>query len=296
MKDLKALLALMFEPEDEISVSDCKGGYHSMPQATIFNDNVPLVSPKPDKPIRNVKTKDLNMLCINAVKGWRRDKFITSHRTFLWEIDMGSLASQFEYVKAIGLPYSSATYSGGKSIHFLTVLEETVEADIWKMLNIWGLQIGTLFDKYVENSTFDQNCKNPSRSVRIPGVIRPDTGKEQKLIELKSRIKLDEFMGWLYKYPHLRPKYKEERKVLTGEKDYSKLSRWLRKALKENDLDFSKGRNHRWYAVFYDFAIAGYSKEEAEDILQSYFSEEHDFNRREWEGCAKSAYDHAYEK
>lgn len=287
MKDLKALLQLMFEPEDEVCVSDCKGGYHSMPQSSVLSGEVNLVHPEQNKPIRKVKTENLNMLCINAVKGWRRDEFVTYCRSFLFEIDVGTLSSQLEYVKALGLPYSSATYSGGKSIHFLTVLDQPVDEKTWRLLFKWTISIGTLLDH--QNS-------NPTRSVRIPGAIRPETGKEQKLIEIKSRVKLDDFMEWLYKYEHLRPKSREERKVLTGEEDYGNLSRWLRKALKENSLDFSKGRNARWYSVFYDFAKAGYSQEEAESILENFFSEEHDFNRREWESCAKSAYDNACRK
>jgi hypothetical protein len=289
MEALKALLSLMFEPEDEICVSDCKGAYHSMPQATVFNGEVPLVHPNQNKPIRKVKTSNLTMLCINAIKGWRRDEFVTSHRTFLWEIDVGSLASQMQYMQNIGLPYSASIFSGNKSIHFITVLDESIDAKTWRMLNVWGLSIGTLFDQNPDDHTLDNNCKNPSRSVRIPAAIRPDTGKEQKLIELKSRVKLDDFMAYLNKYPHLRPKEREERKGLTSQKDYDRLSSWCRSQFKDG-IDFSNGRNKTFFALGCDLAKSGYSENETIEILEQYFVEEHDFKYKEFLTAIKSAF------
>lgn len=287
MKDLKALLELMFEPGDEVAVSDCKGGYHSMPQSSVLSGEVSLVHPEHNKPIRKVKTENLNMLCINAVKGWRRDEFVTCCRTFLFEIDVGSLSSQLQYVKALGLPYSSATYSGGKSIHFLTVLDQPIDEKTWRLLFKWTCNIGTLLD--------DQNS-NPTRSVRIPGAIRPDTGKEQKLIEMKSRVKLEDFMAWLEKYPHLRPKEREERKALTGDKDYDKLSPWCRKQFKDG-IDFTKGsRNKTWFGLACDLAGSGYSEDETLEILEQYFVEEHDFKHKEFLITVSSGWKHKINK
>ena len=280
MEDLKALLGLMFEPSDEVCISDCKGGYHSMPQSTVLSGEVPLVHPEQNKPIRKVKTDELTMLCINAVKGWRRDELVTSCRTFLWEIDIGSLSSQIQYVKTLNLPFSSSTFSGNKSIHFLTVLDQPVDIKTWRLLCLWGLSIGTLFD---------QNCKNPSRSVRIPGVIRQDTGKEQRLIEIKSRVKLEDFMAWLEQYPHLRPKEREERKNLTSENDYDKLSMWAKTQFRDG-IDFSRGRNKTWFSLACDLAKSEYSESEAEEILMQYFSPEHDFKEKEFLMSIHSAF------
>ena len=215
MEALKAILSLMFEPEDEVAVSNSQWAYHSMPQSSVLSGEVTLVSPNQKVPIQKVKTEELTLLCINALKGFRKDDNITSCRTFLWEADVGSLASQMQYTRSIGIPTSLALFSGNKSIHFATVLEDPVDIKTYRLLYAWALNIGTLYD---------QNCKNPSRCIRIPGVIRAETGKEQKMIELGSRVKLDDFMAWLNKYPHLRPKEREERKGLTSEKDYDRLS------------------------------------------------------------------------
>lgn len=273
MKDLESLLNLVFEPEDEVAVSDCKGGYHSMPQSTVLSGEVSLVSPDQNKPIRKVKTSQLTMLCLNAVKGWRRDECVTKCRTFLWEIDVGTLSSQHIYIASLGIPYSAAIYSGNKSIHYLTVLDQPVDIKTYRLLFKWANNIGTLFD--------DQ-CGNPSRSVRVPGAIRPDTSKKQTLIELKTRVKLDDFMIYLNKYPHLRPKEQVERKNnLTSEKDYSKLSEWAKKQFRDG-IDFSHGRNKAWFSLACDLAKSGYSENETVDILEQYFVEEYDFKLREF--------------
>jgi hypothetical protein len=280
MKDLKALLQLMFEPEDEVCVSDCKGGYHSMPQSSVLSGEVNLVHPSQDKPIRKVRTSNLTMLCINAVKGWRRDNQVTSHRNFLFELDVGSLSSQLRYVHDLGLQTSAAIFSGNKSIHFLVCLDQSIDEKTYRQLYIWALSIGTLFD---------QNCKNSSRSVRIPGNVRSDTDKVQKLIRLDSRVKLDDFMAWLNKYPHLRPKEREERKGLTSEKDYDRLSKWARGQFKYG-IDFSSGRNKGWFSLGCDLCKAGYSEDEAVEILTEYFIEEHDFKEKEFLMSIHSAF------
>jgi len=280
MEDLQAILDLMFEPDQEVCVSNTQWAYHSIPQTSILSGEVTLVSPNQKVGIQKVKTEELTLLCINAAKGFRKDGNITSCRTFLFELDVGSLKSQIDYVKTLNLPTSASIYSGNKSIHFLVVLEEPLDLATYRKIYQWALNIGTLFD---------QNCKNPSRSVRIPGVIRSDTGKKQTLIELKSRVKLENFMTWLNKYPHLRPKEREERKSLTSENSYDNLSEWFKKQLRDG-IDFSGGRNKTWFNLACDLAKSRYSELEALEILEQYFVEENSFKYREFETTIKSAF------
>jgi hypothetical protein len=280
MEDLKAVLTLMFEPTDEVCVSNSQWAYHSMPQSTVLGGEVPLVSPNQKVPIQKVKTSDLTLLCINAVKGFRKDDNVTACRTFLWECDIGSLASQLQYTRTLGLPTSLAVFSGNKSIHFGTVLEEPIDPKTYRLLYQWALNIGTLYD---------QNCKNPSRCIRIPGAVRPDTGKVQKLIEIGSRVKLDDFMAWLGKYEHLRPKEREPKKDLTFQNDYDRLSEWARSQFKDG-IDFSGGRNKVWFSLACDMYKSGYSENEAVEILNQYYVEEHDFKEKEFLTAIKSAF------
>jgi len=284
MKDLKALLDLLFLPDERCCPSTDKFSYHSIPVKELYTGQVTLVSPNNKVPIKTVKTEELVLMAINPMKhGFRNDSNVSAFRTFLFELDVGSIQSQYLYFKNLAVPTSCSIFSGSKSVHTLTVLDQDIDEKTYRLLYLWALSILTLADP---------NCKNPSRSVRICGAIRPETGKEQKLMELNGKVKLDDFMAWLNKYPHLRPKEREKTNNLTNEKDYDKLSPWLRKALRENDLDFSKGRNRMWYAAFYDFAKAGYSQDEAEAILENFFQEENDFKFKEWLTCSKSAYVH----
>ncbi len=279
MKDLKRLLDLMFEPTDTICPSSDKWAYHSMPIDSVLSGEVPLVSPNQTVPIRNVKTEELILLGINAIKGYRNDSNVYTHRTFLFEIDVGSLTSQMAYMKALKVPYSAIIFSGGKSLHYLLVLKEPIDEKTYRILYQWALNIGTLFD---------QNCKNPSRSVRIPGVIRPNTGNKQRLVEIKERVSIDDFLAWLKQYPDLKPK-EREKKNLTGKEDYSKLSTWAKSQFKDG-IDFSRGRNMTWFALACDLCQSGHNEDATIDILNHYFVPESDFKEKEFRTAITSAF------
>lgn len=280
MKELKSLLNLMFSSEDTVCVSDSKWAYHSMPISSVTSGSVTLVSPNQKVSTKDVDISKLVLLSINPINGFRNDSNVYRHQTFLWEIDVGTLGSQMAYMRDLGLPWSACIFSGNKSIHFITVLEEPLDSKTYKMLYKWGLAIGTYFD---------QNCKNPSRCVRIPGVIRPDTDKYQKLIKIKAKIKNSDFIEWLNKYSDLKPKQYEPRNKLTKEDNYDKLSPWARKQLKYG-MDFSKGRNKAWFSMGCDLFSSSYSEEECIEILSTYFKEESDFREKEFLTAINSAY------
>jgi hypothetical protein len=287
MKALSKLLGLLFDPEDDIAVSNSQYAYHSLAQSSVLSGEVTLLSERSEiNPIK-VKTSDLSLLCINPIKGFRKDNNITKYRNFLLEIDTGNLQSQYEYIKKLDIPTSACIYSGNKSLHFLISLEDPIPNEkTYRYIYKWILNIATLVD---------QNVKNPSRCVRIPGVIRPDTGKEQRLLKINKRIKLEELSKWLYKYPESKPKMRRKEKLINGG-NFDKLSPWVKKFIKTGETDFSKGRNRKWYASFYDMAIAGYNEEEAIAIMKTIFREESDFKKREWLVCCKSAYEHVLKR
>ena len=62
----------------------------------------------------------------------------------------------------------------------------------------------------------------------------------------------------------------------------------------KNGIDFKgKGRNQTWFAIFVDFAKAGFTEEQAIEELGKRFDEEHDFKEKEWLATMKSAYNYA---
>lgn len=282
MEALSRILNLGFLPEDTVCVSNSQYAYHSVPISSILSGEVMLVSPNEKVWQQTVKTRELTLLAINPILGFRNDDNVLRYQNFMWELDIGSLSSQMAYIKAIGLPYSAAIYSGNKSIHFLTCLEESMDVKTYKTLYQWALNIGTLFDP---------SCKNPSRCIRIPGNIRPDTNKKQELIELTDKIQIKTFLDWFGDHLDAKPKVHKPETCRPGEPDFNKLSRWAKKQFKEG-IDFTQGRNRAFFCLACDLAKTGYSKEDAIDILSQYFVEESDFKEKEFLIAISSAYKH----
>lgn len=116
-----------------------------------------------------------------ANKPRRADANVISYRNFLIEIDNMPLPEQVQYVKTL-LPVSTVVYSGGKSYHFIISLKTPCESYSEYM------DIAERIAEYVPK--LDPSCKNPSRLSRLPGVMRPDTGKAQKLVFLGDRVEI----------------------------------------------------------------------------------------------------------
>lgn len=172
MKEVhKEFLNLLFDKEETICVSDCAGGYHSISQDDLLGD-ITLVSPKVEKLDRTIKASDINLVAINPINGFRRDKEVTAFRTFLMELDEGSLSEQKKYMDTMEVPYSICIFSGNKSLHYGIVLDKPLaNKAIWSQINLWILNI---------LKQADQQCKNPSRSIRFPGNIEKMGLKKNK--------------------------------------------------------------------------------------------------------------------
>ena len=127
------------------------------------------------------------------VKGrTRKGANVKKHRNLMFEIDNIPVPEQAELIKASGLPFSTATFSGSKSIHWIISLVEPLEdrveyTAIWKAIN------AALLKNKIE---VDSATKDPARFSRCPGVIR-DNGKEQKLLKVNTRIELEVIITWL---------------------------------------------------------------------------------------------------
>lgn len=116
---------------------------------------------------------------INPLHSSRADQNCTALRSILVECDSTPLEEQIELVTS-RIPVTSIVYSGGKSYHFIISLEEPCKdrADYDELVR----RIYALIPEA------DRTAKNPSRFSRLPGSVRPETGKEQTLEFLGSRI------------------------------------------------------------------------------------------------------------
>jgi hypothetical protein len=138
----------------------------------------------------------LEFFSINSLKDKRADKNVTKYRNFLFEMDDLPPKQQVKLVTETDMPWSTAVFSGNKSIHWIISLEEPVKnKEEYKMW--WN----AIYDCAVRHHiVFDKATSNPSRFSRIPNVIRQDKNKKQTLVKVNKRINNDELLNWLYKY------------------------------------------------------------------------------------------------
>lgn len=276
----QSLLKLLFNEGETICVSDNEFGFHSIPLEKALNGKIELISPNEGAGTKYCDSSELIMAAINPINGWRRDNFVTAFRSFLIEIDTGTIKEQLGTLQHLKMPFSAQIFSGNKSVHTVITLDEDLpDEKTYRSIVCWIFNIVTMAD---------EKCKNPSRSIRIPGAYR-EPGKKQRLIRLNKRISHKELFDWLNKYEHLRPKAREKKIVPIGEYDFSRLSPWARGILIKG-IDFRKGRNQAWYALAMDFALAGASEESTIEILGKHFQEEHDFKEKEWLTTIASAF------
>lgn len=278
------LLNLMFRAGETVCVSHNKYGYHSIPLENALDGDTTMVSPNPDREFEKVNSDRLTLVALNPIKGWREDANCTAYRNFLIEMDYGPLAEQLAYAKKIELPYSAVVFSGNKSLHFLISLDTDLpNQEVWRTMAEWTLAIAT---------AADQNTKNPSRQIRIPGAFR-EPGKKQLVVENRGATKLADFAAWLGKHPDAKPRPPEKR-VISGEADFSKLKPWVKQRLAKGIVGAKSGRNKEWFAVACEFALAGYSEDDTMDMLSEYFNPDRDFKEKEWKTSIHSAFKYIY--
>ena len=268
----QSLLKLLFNEGETICVSHNEFAFHSIPLENALNGEVELVSPNDKVPIAYRDSSELILASINPINGHRRDSNVTAFRSFLIEMDAGSIKTQLGTIDHLKMPFSAQVFSGNKSVHtVITLSEDLKDEKNYRATAEWIFRIITLADS---------NCINPSRMVRIPGAYR-DNGRKQRLIRIKERISQKELMDWLNKYEHFRPKAREKKIVSTGQADFTRLSPWARIQLTKG-IDFAnRGRNQTFFGLAYDLALAGFTEEKAIEMLSERFTEERDFKEKE---------------
>lgn len=125
---------------------------------------------------------------INPMRDRRLDRNVTAFRNILVESD--SLAPA-EFSNFIGsMPYSTAVFSGGKSVHYIISLSSPCpdRAAYDSLVR----RIYQALHPHVDTAT-----SNPSRFSRLALAIRPENGKLQDLLELRSRIDNGDIEAWL---------------------------------------------------------------------------------------------------
>jgi hypothetical protein len=226
------------------------------------------------------------LLCaLNPIKGWRDDDNCTAYRNFLVELDFGLLAAQRAYIERLGMPFSACVFSGNKSLHYLISLDTDLPSEnVYRHFSEWILKIVNLAD---------QNTKNPSRSIRVPGAWREPT-KQQKMVEFRGPVSTKELYKWLNEHPEAKPRERETKQI-SEEEDISKVKGWVLLALEEG-IDPSKGRNKQWFSIACEFALSGYSEDDTIRKLSYFFQPDRDFKEKEWKTAIRSAFKYVYNR
>ncbi len=175
-------------------------------ELAVFGDNI--YATRPTKAIQNGVKEQKPFFVINPImKGSTRGIDGVQHfRNFLFEIDEDNfyntvpLEKQREIISESQLPWTTCTYSGGKSLHWIVSLETPLE-DAYEY-RIWWKMIEAVLNKTASrlgyNLKFDGNVKDPSRFSRSPNAIRlsKEGGRVQTLESVKSRINNEELLQW----------------------------------------------------------------------------------------------------
>lgn len=128
--------------------------------------------------------------CINPLKqpGKLVTENIAQYRNILIEMDSGTLEEQWLKIETSLLPWTTCTYSGGKSLHFIICIEEGVD-DLRYYNNLARI--------ISEALGADTSTTNPNRLSRLAGAYR-EGGAEQELVEVRARTSLKKLLDWMY--------------------------------------------------------------------------------------------------
>lgn len=207
-------------------------------------------------------------ICLNPLKGTRRISNVSTFRNILIELDKGSIDSQLEYIRTIGLPHSTLTYSGGKSIHCVISLEkpasDAAEYRRWveMVYNAYGLK------------KLDTSCRDPAKLTRIAGALRKDNGVLQTSLYVGSRIPNETLFAWLlsrlgmktYRYL-LLPKTKKVFTVPATNKYVSKTT----EALIKEGVCSESSRHASFTKAAAQLAYNGFNYDEIIELLMEPF-------------------------
>jgi hypothetical protein len=287
-KSSELFLNLFFNPGETICLSNSQYAYHSIDPILINTNEIPMRSPNETIKEFYIKEEEIALVSINPINGFRNDNNVTAFRSFLVEMDNGSLADQKTYIDNIGLPYSCCVFSGNKSLHFGIVLDKDIlDISIWRFTAEWILNI---------LKKADPLTKNPSRSIRFPENKRPD-GKEmvQKLVDIRGRVSQTALYNWLNKFPEKRPELSRPKPIISAVPSQHNIPTYIKNWL-ESGVHTLTERNNKWFIIASTYAERGFSEDETVSILEEYFMEENDLKYKEWHSTIKSAFKYIYRK
>jgi hypothetical protein len=197
-------------------------------------------------------------ISINSLVERRLDTNVTTFRNFLIEMDQPGLSAADQLALAANLPYSTATWSGSKSVHFIVSLVDPVDENTWRR---WASGL------IASIPGSDRSTKNPSRFTRLPDQIRADTGQEQALLAVRGRVATSVVAA--YVEPHLEPEVTDYRKMYNNFRGLTGLAAAhpMTKAFLNQTHPCNQGRNNALFKSAKDLKDCGLQPDEIESLL-----------------------------
>lgn len=193
----------------------------------------------------------------------RADHNVTKFRNILVEMDKVPLERQEQHMAEIGLPYSTCTFSGNKSFHWIISLQEPLRSR-----PEYNRLVSRVY-KAVGQDLIDPTCRNPSRFTRVPGHLREDTKQIQKLFSVQGRVSNEVLESWLMfrgaaKTEERQNEWEDITYKSTKEKDFSNLFPSTRNFLMSGT---EENWNHTLFKAAADLCRNGWDIEEAHEML-----------------------------
>lgn len=117
--------------------------------------------------------------------------------SLLFEVDkkIGTKEQIRLFLKS-GMPFTTMTYSGGKSIHCIIRFNRSFKDSQWSYA--WWYAIDKVLKQYGIES--DDKARLVTQISRVPDVIRNDSNKKQTLIYVRDRVDQEEMYQWIQKH------------------------------------------------------------------------------------------------
>ena len=173
-------------------------------ELTVFGQNV--YATKPEAVFGGTNKETYEFFVINPIKkmSTRSIRGVQHYRNFMFEIDNDEsgvpvpLEKQKEIITEAQLPWSTCTFSGNKSLHWIVSMEQPV-ADAIEYRIYWQMMVEILnrtAKRLGYNLVFDSNVKDPSRFSRAANSERKDKREKQELSGVRSRISTETILKW----------------------------------------------------------------------------------------------------
>ncbi len=210
----------------------------------------------PKSPWPEMLHTDAVKFCINPLKGKRCGKNVTQINSLLFEMDKdinGRIIPPKEQLcmfEDSGLPFTTMTWSGTKSMHVIVRLEKPVPEKWFRPL--WQAIARVLVSKGLP---IDPATMKIPQISRLPLSYR--NGKLQRLIRVNKRVSLNQLGAWLRDNDTQveLPKPKPKKRQYYSDSKYSDASKWkfaYKSCSKFNGeyKSYASTGNHMWLFEF----------------------------------------------